>query len=145
LLDANRERRQTAAAEVAQAKLELRELLIRGQSAGMEIADMARRAGVSRDTAHRVLKEAGVMSWRQKQDWAAEVLAGIPGGDYDRNEFRMFVNMLLLKALGANPEDVPRSVEGVLELAAETMRTVRGKGDFEPSYDPRLLALAWPA
>src|SRR5438876_5996454 len=105
LLDANRERRQVAAAEVAAAKNDLRNLLVRGHSTGMEVADMARRAGISRDTAHRILKEAGTMSWRQKQEWAAEVMALIPGGDYERNKFRMLVNQLLLKALGANPED----------------------------------------
>ena len=85
------------------------------------------------------------MSWRQKQEWAAEVMARIPGGDYERNEFRMFVNMLLLKALGSHPEDVAQSVEGVLAAAAEAMRTHGHAPDFEPTYDPELLRFAWPA
>ncbi len=145
LLAANHERRQTAAAEMSAAKEELRGLLLRGQAAAMEVSDMARKARISRDTAHRILKEAGTMSWRQKQEWATVVMAHIPGGDFERNKFRMFVNMYLFKALGSNPEDVPRSVEGVLKLATETMRTIGGKPDFEPTFDSeKLLRVRWP-
>ena len=53
-LVANRERRAQAAAEVAAARDELRALLIdAGKRIG--VAEMARIAGVSRDTAHRLL------------------------------------------------------------------------------------------
>jgi len=145
LLEANYERRETAAAETTDARLELSGLLLRGQAAAMEVSLMARKAGISRDTAHRILKEAGSMSWPRKQKWASEVLAHIPGGSYEQNEFRMFVNMLLLKALGSNPEDVPRSVEGVLNNATETMRTTARKPDFQPIFDSKVLHLPWPA
>jgi len=56
----------------------------------------------------------------------------------------MFVNMLLLKALGSRPEDVPQSVEGVLALAAEEMRNIGGHPRFQPEFDPNVLRLAWP-
>src|SRR5437016_1108069 len=100
LLGANRDRRQAAAAKTNAAREELRGLLLRGQAAAMEVSDMARKAGISRETAHRILKEAGTMSWRQKREWANEVMTHIPGGDFEKNKFRMFVNMLLFKALG---------------------------------------------
>jgi hypothetical protein len=145
LLEANCERRQSAAAEISAARAELQQLLLRGYESGMGVADMARRAQISRDTAHRILKEAGVMTWKDKQEWAAKVMAHIKKGSYERNEFRMFVNMLLLKALGSKPEGVPQSVEGVLREATETMKTIGGHPGFEPEFDPDVLRLAWPA
>ena len=85
------------------------------------------------------------MSWRQKQAWAAEVMALVPRGDFEQNEFRMLLQTYLYKALGSRPEDVPRSIEGVLARATETMRTVGGRPDFEPGLDSeRLRALHWP-
>jgi len=144
LLEANEERREKAEAETRAARQELQELLLRGHAAGMQVAEMARKARISRDTAHRILKEAGEMTWKQKQAWASEIMARIPGGEYDRNEFRMFVNMLLLKALGKNPEGLPQSVKGVLDEATETMKTIGGKPTFEPEYDPVILTFSWP-
>ena len=144
-LRANRERRVNVAVEANAAKQELHELLLKGYAARLEVAEMARNAQISRDTAHRILKEAGVLSWREKRDWASQVLMHIPKGGYERNKFRMFVNMLLLKALGSNPEDVPQSVEGVLAAATEAMRTTAGHPDFEPEFDRAVLHLAWPA
>jgi hypothetical protein len=114
----------------------------------MQVADMARKAQISRDTAHRALKETlketGEMTWKEKQAWAGEVMAHIPGGDHEKNEFRMFVNMLLLKALGKNPEGLPQSVEGLLDEATRDMKTIAGKPNFKPEYDPVILALPWP-
>jgi len=111
----------------------------------MEVAEMADQAGVSRETAHRMLKEAGTMSWRQKQAWAAEVMALVPRGDFAQNEFRMFLQTYLYKALGSKPGDIPRSIEGVFARATETMRTTGGHRDFKPLADTKQLsALMWP-
>ena len=145
LLEENHDRRLSAARETSAAKRELQELLLRGYSVGMEVTEMARRAQISRDTAHRILKEAGEMPWRQKQEFAAKVMEHIKKGTYERNHFRMFVNMLLLKALGSNPEGLPQSVEGVLNLARDDMRTIGGHPNFEPEFDSDVLRLAWPA
>ncbi len=144
LLEANEERREKAAAEIRAARQELQELLLRGNAAGMQVAEMARKAAISRDTAHRILKETGEMTWKQKQAWASEVMDRIPGGDYEKNKFRMFVNMLLLKALGKNPEGLPQSVKGVLDEATETMKTIGGNARFKPEYDPVILTFRWP-
>jgi len=145
LLTANRHRREAAAAELNAIREELRGLLLRGQAGAMEVAEMADQAGISRETAHRTLKEAGTMSWRQKQAWAAEVMALVPRGDFAQNEFRMFLQMYLYKALGSKPEDVPRSIDGVFARATETMRTVGGHPNFEPDVEAeRLRALQWP-
>jgi hypothetical protein len=144
LLEANHARRVNAAAEVAAAKRELEELLVGGYSAGMEVTEMARRARISRDAAHRTLKEAGAVSWKQKQAWAAEVMAHIDGRTHEQRMFRMFVNMLLLKALGSKPEDLPQSVAGVLARATDSMID-GGHPHFKPEYKPEVLRMAWPA
>lgn len=145
LLAANRERRDRATAELDAARDELRGLLFRGQAAAVEVADMAEAAGISRDTAHTILKEGGIMSWKKKQAWAAEVMTLVPRGEFEQNEFRMLVQMLLYKALGSKPESVPRSVDGVLAAATKAMRTTAGRPDFKPIYDSdRLRTLAWP-
>jgi hypothetical protein len=148
LLEANAERREVAEAEVRAARQGLQELLLRGHAAGMQVADMARKAQISRDTAHRALnqtlRETGQMTWKEKQAWASEVMAHIPGGDHEKNEFRMFVNMLLLKALGKNPEGLPQSVKGLLDEATKDMKKVAGKPNFKPEYDPVILTFAWP-
>jgi hypothetical protein len=145
LLSANRERRERAAVELDAARDELRGLLFRGQKARMEVADMSFQAGMSRDTAHAILKEGGIMSWKQKQAWAATVMELVPRGDFAQNEFRMFVQMDLYRALGSNPGDLPRSLAGVLDAATQTMRTVAGKPDFVPVIDAAQLgALEWP-
>jgi hypothetical protein len=144
LLEANADRREIAEAELRSAKQELKELLLRGHAAGMQVAEMSRKGRISRDTAHRILKEAGEMTWKQKEAWASEVRAQIPRGDEDQNEFRAIVNMMLLKALGQNPEGLPQSVTGVLEEATRAMRIRGGKPSFEPNYDPMLLSFGWP-
>lgn len=143
LLEANADRREAAESELHSAKLELQALLLRGQAAGMPVAEMSRKARISRDTSHRILKEAGEMTWKQKEAWANEVRALIPRGDHDQNEFRALVNMTLLKALGKNPEGLPQSISGVLEQATKAMRTA-GRSSFEPNYDRALLSLSWP-
>jgi hypothetical protein len=111
----------------------------------MEVSEMASRAGISRDKAHRVLREAGVMSWQERREWAKEVLSYIPRGGHEQNVFRSLVNMNLLKALGSRPEDIPQSVEGVLKLATQGMKD-NGHPSFEPAYtdEKALLALSWP-
>lgn len=143
LLEANADRRQRAEDELKAARQELQELLLRGQAAGIQVSKMARMGAISRDTAHRILKEAG-MSWKQKEAWASEVRAMIPRGDHEQNEFRALVNMTLLKALGKNPEDIPQSVAGVIEVATQAIRRT-GPKSFEPQFDSDLLKLSWPA
>jgi hypothetical protein len=142
LLEENRERRKRAVEEVDAARKQLSELLLRGHAAGMEVAHMATSAGISRDTAHRTLKDAGSLSWKRKQDFAAEAMRHIKAGTFQRNKFRMLVNMLLLKALGRNPENVPRSVAGVIDFAANEMR--RDDPGFIPEFDEQILLIPWP-
>jgi hypothetical protein len=145
LLVSNRERREVAARELSAAKEELRGLFLRGQVATMDVSEMAGVAGVSRDTVHRILKEAGTMSWRQKQAWATEVLALVPRGTFAQNQFRSLLQITLYRALGARGDDVPHTVEGVFAHAIESMRTIGGEPDFEPDIDSsRLSELRWP-
>jgi hypothetical protein len=77
-LEANRERRAKADAERDAARDELRDLLARGQAVALDVAAMAATSGVSRDTAHRLLRSAGSLSLRQKHRLAEA--AGIPQG-----------------------------------------------------------------
>jgi hypothetical protein len=77
-LEANRERRARAEAEVAAARDQLRALLASGSKLGFDVTQMARSAGVSRDTAHRLLRDAGVPSWSGRHRLAER--AGIPSG-----------------------------------------------------------------
>ena len=56
-LAANRERLEAAAAETAVAREVLRTLLARGRAHGVPVAVMARAAGISRETAHKFLRE----------------------------------------------------------------------------------------
>ena len=65
-LEANRDRRARAEHELHAARQELQGLLARGQAVALGVAAMARDAGVSRDTAHRLLRDAGSRSWRQE-------------------------------------------------------------------------------
>ena len=55
----NLERREAARAQLDEARDELESLLVRGQDLALDVAAMARLAGISRDTAHRLLKRAG--------------------------------------------------------------------------------------
>jgi hypothetical protein len=56
-LAANRERLEAVAAETEAARGVLRALLARGRLLGVPIAVMARAAGISRETAHKFLRE----------------------------------------------------------------------------------------
>jgi hypothetical protein len=145
-LEANRDRRHKAELEVSGGRDELRTLLFRGQAAAIEVADMAEAAEISRDTAHTILKEGGVMSWKQKQAWAADIMSLVPRGTYEQNEFRMFLQTMLYKALGSNPEDLPRSVQGVIDEATRTMHEVAGRPNFKPTItDPaKMSTFEWP-
>ena len=57
-LEANRDRLEAAAAEREAAREVLRALLARGKALGVPVAAMARAAGISRETAHKLLREA---------------------------------------------------------------------------------------
>jgi Fic family protein len=61
----NRERRVLLDEKTAEIRAELRDLLVRGSKMALDVAEMARQAGVSRDTAHRYLRQAGQISKRQ--------------------------------------------------------------------------------
>jgi hypothetical protein len=56
-LAANRERLEAAAAETEAAREVLRALLARGRVLSVPVAVMARAAGISRETAHKFLRE----------------------------------------------------------------------------------------
>jgi AraC-like DNA-binding protein len=71
-LERNRQRREKATAERDAAKQELQEILVRGQAVGFDVARMARHAGISRDTAYRLLREAGSLSHTQIHHMADE-------------------------------------------------------------------------
>lgn len=58
-LHKNWQKRNRARAELEDAREELSELLTRGQAVGLHVAKMARTAHISRDTAHRLLREKG--------------------------------------------------------------------------------------
>jgi outer membrane protein TolC len=57
LLSKNRKRRTRAASELDEAREELRDLLGRGDKLGLPVAEMARIASVSRETAHKLLRD----------------------------------------------------------------------------------------
>ena len=56
-LEANGARRARAESEVRAARDELRDLLKRGQKLGLGVSRMCRHTHLSRDTAHRLLRE----------------------------------------------------------------------------------------
>jgi hypothetical protein len=56
-LRANRRRREKAQADLSAARRELQKLLVQGRKRGADVAGMARAAGISRDTAHRLLRQ----------------------------------------------------------------------------------------
>jgi Fic family protein len=62
----NRARRGLLEEKTEEIRAELRHLLVRGSNVALDVAEMARQAGISRDTAHRYLREAGQLSWRQR-------------------------------------------------------------------------------
>jgi AraC-like DNA-binding protein len=57
LLD-NRERREEARRDVEDARQELIGLLVRGKDARLDVSKMAREARISRETAHKLLRQA---------------------------------------------------------------------------------------
>jgi Fic family protein len=63
----NRQRRALIAEKTAEIRAELRDLLVRGSKAALDVAEMARLAGISRDTAHRYLREVGQLSSRRRR------------------------------------------------------------------------------
>jgi len=147
LLIANRGRRAEIAAEMDAAKQELRNLLVRGHAISMEIAEMSKHAGISRDTAHRILREAGTMSWSQKREWAHRVLSAIPRdkNDIDQQVFRSHVETSLYSALGSQRDEVPPSLEAIFTSAAKSISELRGR-EFVPRIERDELALLpeWP-
>lgn len=64
-LSENRKRREAADAEVQAAREDLARLLANGQKLDLDVSEMARVSGISRDTAHRRLKEVGSVSRRE--------------------------------------------------------------------------------
>jgi Fic family protein len=62
----NRERRGLLEEKTEEIRSELRDLLVRGSNVALDVAEMARLAGISRDTAHRYLREVGHLSSRQR-------------------------------------------------------------------------------
>jgi hypothetical protein len=57
-LEANRQRQQAATDEIEAVREILRALLSRGRALGVPVAVMARAAGISRETAHKLLRQA---------------------------------------------------------------------------------------
>jgi hypothetical protein len=62
----NKARRGLLEEKTEEIRAELRDLLVRGSNVALDVAEMARLAGISRDTAHRYLREVGQLSWRQR-------------------------------------------------------------------------------
>jgi hypothetical protein len=54
----NRKRREKADRDLTAARRELQKLLTQGRRGGVDVSAMAKAAGVSRDTAHRLLRTA---------------------------------------------------------------------------------------
>ncbi len=78
-LKANRKRRDRAAAEINAAREELQSLLVAGSTLyAFGVTALAHEAGVSRDTAHRLIRESPIPSRNEQHQLASE--AGIPGG-----------------------------------------------------------------
>lgn len=61
----NRRVREEALLELEGEREVMRALLIRGRAAGLSVSAMARAAGISRETAHKILREAGARSKKQ--------------------------------------------------------------------------------
>ena len=61
----NRQRRALIEAKSREIRAELRDLLARGSNVALNVAEMARLAGISRDTAHRYLREVDEVSSRR--------------------------------------------------------------------------------
>jgi AraC-like DNA-binding protein len=66
LFERNRQRRERLAEQAADAREELVGLLTWGTSYGFDVAHMARLAGISRETAHKLFRQAGELTLRQQ-------------------------------------------------------------------------------
>ena len=66
LFERNRQRRDRLAEQGADAREELVGLLTWGTSYGFEVAHMARMAGISRETAHKLFRQSGELTLRQQ-------------------------------------------------------------------------------
>ena len=66
LFERNRQRRDRLAEQVADAREELVGLLVWGTNHGFDVAHMARMAGISRETAHKLFRQAGELTLHQQ-------------------------------------------------------------------------------
>ena len=66
LFERNRQRRDRLSDQVADAREELVGLLVWGTKHGFDVAHMARMAGISRETAHKLFRQAGELTLRQQ-------------------------------------------------------------------------------
>jgi len=66
LFERNRQRRDRLSDQVADAREELVGLLVWGTNHGFDVAHMARMAGISRETAHKLFRQAGELTLRQQ-------------------------------------------------------------------------------
>ena len=66
LFERNRQRRERLADQAAAARQELVGLLVWGTDCGLDVAHMARMAGISRETAHKLFRQAGELTLHQK-------------------------------------------------------------------------------
>jgi hypothetical protein len=62
----NRRVREETKLELDAEREVLRALLVRGRTAGLKVAPMARAAGISRETAHKLLREAAPARKRRR-------------------------------------------------------------------------------
>ena len=67
----NRARRERVATELEASRRELQELLVRGDAPGV-IAEMARVAGISRETAYVLLRDAGRLAPASRREKEAK-------------------------------------------------------------------------
>jgi AraC-like DNA-binding protein len=66
LFERNRQRRDRLAEQASDAREELVGLLVWGTSYGFDVAHMARMAGISRETAHKLFRQAGEFTLHQQ-------------------------------------------------------------------------------
>jgi hypothetical protein len=76
LLRENRRNRELLEGERKKAREELAELVVRGYRVALSVAEMARGAGVSRETIHTMLREAGEPTWRDRSGARSEARDG---------------------------------------------------------------------
>jgi AraC-like DNA-binding protein len=64
----NRRAREEVQLELDGEREVMRALIVRGHAAGLTVSAMARAAGISRETAHKLLREAGVSPRRRRSN-----------------------------------------------------------------------------